>query len=60
MFDRDGLIEKLTEEIYRRVQAEQERDARLSRGSAIADLIGAGADRVGIRPGGAPVAASVG
>ncbi len=60
MFDRDGLIDKLTEEIYRRVRTEQDRESRLRRGSAIADLIGAGADRVGIRPGGAPVAASVG
>ena len=52
---RDRLIENVTDEIYRRLRAEQEAELRHSRGSDLIDLIGAGADRVGIRPGGQPV-----
>ncbi len=50
MLDRERLIERITDEVWRRVREEERRRDRP--GADLSDLIGAGADRVGIRPGG--------
>ncbi len=48
MFDREGLIERLTEELYQRLKAEEAGELPRPTGAPLSDLIEAGADRLGL------------